>query len=88
MKTFLSLIPQGLCYLAAVGATSLTKWGLAALFDLAAMHKRKPDVLRMLSVNAQRLNDLYTERYNSWLCLNKSSHIGGASRVVLNTIRR
>lgn len=80
MKTFVSLIPQGLFYLAAAGATTLTKWGLAALFDFAAMRKRKPEALRMFSVNAQRLNDLYTERFNSWLCLNKSSHTGGDTR--------
>ena len=84
MKAYLKLVPQGLFYLAAAGNPALTKWGLAAIFDLVAMYERKPGALRMLSENAQKINDLFTERFNAWLCLNKSSHLG-VYRVILLT---
>jgi|AntAceMinimDraft_5_1070358.scaffolds.fasta_scaffold144155_1 hypothetical protein len=74
MEESIKLCAQGMFYLAAAGAPTLTKWGLAALYDLVAMAARRPEALQLLSANVQKLNDLNTERYNAWLCLNKPSN--------------
>ena len=76
MKTSAKPLADGVFYFAAAGAPTFLKWGLAALFDLEAHRTNRPDVLRMLSSNVQKLNDLFTERFNAWMHHNLPDSLG------------
>ena len=78
---YTSQLPEIAAHLASAGCYKLTQWLVRSLNDLLYWARARPDVLRQLSINVHKLNDVFAETFNSLYSVSISKNVA-ADRIL------